>query len=121
MRAGDSAKVRSVLAPGARFISVGVAQDGVVKIQETALLSFLSAVGTPRTQVWDERISNGKAEVDGNLGTYWCQYAFYVDNKFSHCGVDAFQLVRIDKGWKIFQVSDTRRKENCNLSAGPTK
>ncbi|PIQ22492.1 MAG: hypothetical protein COW65_02870 [Cytophagales bacterium CG18_big_fil_WC_8_21_14_2_50_42_9] len=121
MRAGDSALVRSVMAPVARFVSVSVGPDGVVKTQETLLSNFLKAIGTPHAEVWDERISNGKAEAEGNLGTYWCQYTFYIGNKFSHCGVDAFQLIRTEKGWKIFQVADTRRKDNCNLSAGPTK
>ena len=122
MRSGDSALVRSVLAPGARLVSVRDGPDGDVKTTETHLGKFLSAIGTPHADVWDERISNGKAEVDGDLGTYWCQHAFYVGNKFSHCGVDAFQLIRTKKGWQIFQVADTRRKEQCNLvAANPVK
>ena len=35
--------------------------------------------------------------------------------RFSHCGVDAFQLVKTAAGWKIFQLSDTRRKEKCEI------
>ncbi|MBI5914693.1 MAG: nuclear transport factor 2 family protein [Bacteroidetes bacterium] len=31
----------------------------------------------------------------------------------SHCGVDAFQLFKGENGWKITQISDTRRRENC--------
>ena len=122
MRAGDSALVRSVLAPGTRLVSVSTGPDGDVKTTETPLSKFLASIGTPHPEVWDERISGGKAEVEGDLGTYWCQYAFYVGNKFSHCGVDAFQLIRTKKGWQIFQIADTRRKENCNLvAAAPVK
>jgi len=121
MRAGDSALVRSVMVPSTRFVSVTIGQDGIVTTNETPLIKFLSAVGTLHSEVWDERISSGRAEVEGNLGTYWCQYAFYLGNKFSHCGVDAFQLIRTANGWKIFQVADTRRKDNCNLAATPTK
>jgi len=121
MRAGDSAMVRSVMMPGARLVSVGVGQDGKAKINETSLLQFLSAIGKPHTEVWDERISGGKAEIDGNLATYWCQYVFYLGNKFSHCGADALQLIRTENGWKIFQVTDTRRKDNCQMAAVPAK
>jgi len=121
MRAGDSAMVRSVLAPGARLVSIGTNQDGITQTHETPFGQFLTAIGSPHAEVWDERISNGKAEVDGDLGTYWCQYAFYVGNKFSHCGVDAFQLIRTPKGWRIFQVADTRRKDNCQVAAVPAK
>lgn len=35
---------------------------------------------------------------------------------FSHCGIDAFQLFKDDKGeWKITQIVDTRRKEGCGI------
>jgi len=121
MRAGDSAVVSSVLAPGARLLSVGAGPDGEVKTTETPFLKFLTAIGTPHAEVWDERISNGKAEVDGDLGTYWCQYAFYIGNKFSHCGVDALYLVRTRMGWQIFQVADTRRKTDCDPKLMPAK
>jgi hypothetical protein len=40
-------------------------------------------------------------------------YVFYVGDRFSHCGVDSFQLVRISAGWRIIQIADTRRKEGC--------
>jgi hypothetical protein len=38
-------------------------------------------------------------------------YAFYLDDQFSHCGVNAFQLVRMEAGWQIIQITDTRRRE----------
>ena len=40
-------------------------------------------------------------------------FAFYLDDKFSHCGVDAFQLFKGNTGWEIFQLTDTRKKEGC--------
>ncbi len=61
--------------------------------------------------IWDPKI-----EIDGNLAQAWTQYAFYVGKKFSHCGVDAFQLFKgTDGTWKIFQLADTRQKEGCKI------
>ncbi len=117
MRKGDSAMVRSVLAKNVRFYGVGTNKNGETVLRESPAQGFLTAVGTPHSEVWDERIWDGKTEIDGDLATYWCQYAFYLGDKFSHCGVDAFQLYRTKEGWKIFLLTDTRRKENCDLAA----
>jgi hypothetical protein len=52
-------------------------------------------------------------QIDGDFAQVWCDYAFYTDNTFSHCGIDAFQLHKGKDGWKIFHLADTRRKDNC--------
>jgi hypothetical protein len=112
MRSGDSAAVRAVFQPGAQLVSVAV-RNGAPALQVDSVTSFARAVGTPHAQVWDERIWNEKAFVDGNLAVVWTDYAFYLGDKFSHCGVDAFQLFRGADGWKIFSLADTRRREGC--------
>ncbi|HFA51249.1 MAG TPA: hypothetical protein ENJ95_19730 [Bacteroidetes bacterium] len=35
----------------------------------------------------------------------------------SHCGVNAFHLFKSREGWKITQVTDTRRRNNCQTEA----
>jgi hypothetical protein len=52
--------------------------------------------------------------IDGNLASVWTDYKFYIGEKFSHCGVNSFQLFKGDDGWKIIYIIDTRRKDNCN-------
>jgi len=76
---------------------------------------FIDAVGQPKEQVWNEPIWNEKVEIDGNLASVWVDYAFYVDDQFSHCGVDAFHLIKQVDGWKIFHLVDTRRKTDCEV------
>ncbi|AKQ44619.1 hypothetical protein TH63_01595 [Rufibacter radiotolerans] len=117
MRASDSTLARSVLAPNARLISVGAGKDGTVLPRETPMQKFVEMIGQKHPQVLDERIWDVKVAIDGDLATLWCQYAFYVGDTFSHCGVDAFQLYRSATGWKIFSIADTRRKEGCDLKA----
>ncbi|ALJ01411.1 hypothetical protein DC20_12090 [Rufibacter tibetensis] len=117
MRAGDSTMARSVLAANARLLSVGAGKDGIVMPRETPINKFVEMIGQNHPQALDERIWNVKVNVDGDLATLWCDYAFYVGDTFSHCGADAFQLYRSPQGWKIFVISDTRRKEGCDLKA----
>jgi hypothetical protein len=74
---------------------------------------FINAVGTPHEEVWDEKIWDTEIRVDGNLAQVWTKYGFYLDEKFSHCGVDAIHLTKTKDGWKIFHLSDTRQREDC--------
>ena len=111
MRAADSASVHAVFHPQARLQTTALRQGEPV-LRTDSLEAFLRAVGTPRTEVWDERVSNLEIRTDGELATAWMDYAFYLDNRFSHCGVNALQLFRTrDRGWQIIQIIDTRRRE----------
>ena len=56
--------------------------------------------------------------MDGNLANVWVYYEFYAGDKFSHCGVDNFQLGRTDAGWKIILLADSRRRQGCSHVAG---
>ncbi len=113
MRAGDSAAVRSVLHPKARLVTALVRQGAPVVQVEDDIERFVRAVGSPRAEVWDERTRNEQVLVDGTLAVVWAEYAFYLGQTFSHCGVDAFQLAKGSEGWQIVALADTRRKDGC--------
>jgi hypothetical protein len=112
MRARDTAGIRALFEPGARLQSVSTRQ-GVLAVSEDSLGMFLRAVGTPNPQVFDERIANERVLIDGAYAVAWVDYTFYLGDQKSHCGIDAFQLVRRPAGWRIFGLTDTRRRENC--------
>jgi putative lumazine-binding protein len=112
MRIGDSTLVRSLFNENAVMYSLSEI-NGNPTIHEGSLQRFITAVGTPHEEIWDEQIWGTKIEIDGPLATVWTNYVFYIGDKFSHCGIDLFQMIRSKDGWKIFQLTDTRRKENC--------
>ena len=75
---------------------------------------WIASVGRARAGlVLDERLANPFVHVDGDLATIWVDYWFFAGDRFSHCGVDAFQLARRADGWRIFSVVDTRRTVDC--------
>lgn len=114
MREADGAAATVLFRADARLQSV-TEQNGEPRLLTSEVGAFLQAVGTPRTEVWDERIWNLRIEVSGDLASAWMNYAFYLDDRFSHCGVNAFHLVRTDGEWKILQLTDTRRRSGCEL------
>lgn len=74
---------------------------------------FVAAVGTPHEKVWNEVIHEYDVRIEQHLASVWTTYSFYVGDDFSHCGVNAFQLVRTDQGWKILNITDTRSDKDC--------
>ena len=112
MRRGDSAMVRSAFHPRAS-LTTAVVRQGKATVTFDDVETFLRAVGTPHDSVWDERITNEVVHQDGTLAVVWTDYRFYVGDRFSHCGVDAFQLAKEDGEWKITALADTRRKQGC--------
>ena len=110
MARGDSAMVRSAFTGQVTMatISKGMAGQPVIRY-ENGINDFLKAVGTPHSDTWNEPIWDLKINVDGDFAQAWASYAFYVGKQFSHCGVDAFHLVRgTDGQWRIFHLADTR-------------
>jgi hypothetical protein len=116
MYKGDSTMVRAAFARDVTSATSFRNKEGnPVLRRENSIDSFVKAVGQKQPEPLTEEIWNIKVQIDGDLAQVWCDYAFYVGHKFSHCGVDAFQLHKSKDGWKIFHLADTRRKEACNI------
>ena len=113
MRRGDSTAVRRTLAPAAVFHGFGGKPGQAPTLEIESINGFLKAIGSPHPQVWDERVQFERVLIDANLASVWAPYEFYLGSKFSHCGYDSFQLVKLADGWKIAHIIDTRRKEQC--------
>lgn len=108
----DSAKVASTLHPSIRFNSCFISSDSLPKMNAENVQEFLVAVGTPHDGIWDEQITSWDIKTDLHFSQVWADYIFIYNKKFSHCGVDAFQLVKENGKWLIIQLTDTRRT-NC--------
>lgn len=121
MEKGDSALLRSAFHSDVLLITVLEKEGKFTLRKETDLKGFATAIGTPHADIYYEPIWGVKTEQDGNFAQVWAKYAFYLGNKFSHCGVDTFQLIKTDKGWKIFYLADTRQKVGCNVPEEITK
>ncbi len=110
MQTGDSALLQSCFMNGATLKTVYVNNQGMTQVVSESISNFAMAVGTPHQGIWNERIYEVEIRTDGPLAFVWAPYAFYVDETFSHRGVNAFELVYVDNKWLIISITDTRRK-----------
>jgi hypothetical protein len=118
MYEGDSAKVHRLFARNVTTATLYRDKTGNPMMrQEASLDGFLKAIGTPHPEKWTEEYWNLTVKIDDTFAQVWCDYAFYVNHTFSHCGVDAFHLHKTNQGWKIFHLADTRRKTDCQIPA----
>ena len=119
MRTRDSAAIRAAFVPDARLQTALVRQDGRPELQADSVGVFVRAVGgAPADLLLDEQIDRMDVRIDGPLAVVTADYTFFAGPRLSHCGIDAFQLFRGPEGWKIFQLTDTRRRTGCRAPIG---
>ena len=113
MRKTDTTLIRAAFSAVPILQTVVKNKEGNIIILTESLDSFLISVSKPHTEIYDERISFELVKIDAELAIAWTPYKFYVGDNFSHCGVDSYQLVKIDGQWKIQYLVDTRRRQEC--------
>jgi hypothetical protein len=114
MRNGDSSLVRPLFHPAATMGTIMTGRDGnTVYRSESSPAGFVSAVGSKHAEIWDERIGKIAVTIDADMAIATTPYSFYRGTTFSHCGVNAFTLVRLEGNWQIVAITDTRRKTDC--------
>ncbi len=112
MRQTDSTVMRSAFHPDATLRTTQARPGSEPSITETPIATFLASIAGAGVYL-DEQLTDTTLHIDGPLATAWTPYRFYVGGEFSHCGVNAFTLVKTDDTWRILHVVDTRRREDC--------
>lgn len=82
------------------------------KLREEKFDLFLNSIASiPNNMIIFEKLLDYKVEIDGNLAHVWTPYEFYVNDKLSHIGANAFTLYNDNGKWQIIHLIDTRRKK----------
>jgi hypothetical protein len=113
MKNADTVLLKSAFTDDPILQTVATNKKKQVYIKSDKFKDFVKFIGDQRVGEADERVEFETIRIDGPLAMVWAPYQFYYKGKFHHCGVNSFQLVRIDNSWKIQYLIDTRRKD-CN-------
>jgi hypothetical protein len=55
-----------------------------------------------------------KIEIHKNIAMAWVPYDFFVNDQFSHCGVDVFTYMKTRQGWKIAVIAYSVERDGCS-------
>jgi len=77
--------------------------------------TFIEQTGN-RTIDIHERMWNPIIIYRGDIAIAWTTYDLHINNKFSHCGAETFNLVRKDNRWLISDWAYTVESINCDKS-----
>lgn len=109
MKAKSSEQIKSVFAPDVHFLAIDKPRDGkgISRSRVMTGEAFAKMISESKSPEYIEKMISPKALIAGDLATVSGRYTFYLGDKFSHCGMDVFNLVRTDAGWKIVQGAFT--------------
>ncbi|HEY3385925.1 MAG TPA: nuclear transport factor 2 family protein [Saprospiraceae bacterium] len=113
MYKADTANMRTCFTPGANLMTYSYDSKGHSRAKGETLNDFLRGVGIMGEADMEERLIGWQCLVDEGIASVWTPYEFYFEGKFSHCGVNSFQLMKVQGIWKITMITDTRRKTDC--------
>ena len=110
----DAAAGMKVILPEARFFSVRV--EAGAPIVRTFTIQEGLARWAESSEALLERMWSSEVRIHGRIATVWTPYDFHRDGKFSHCGIDAFDLVQTAEGWRLAGGVYTMEPEGCAAS-----
>jgi hypothetical protein len=107
MKNSDTVLLKTCFSSNVIFQTV-VNKAGEVTVKNESLQDFINSIGKQPVGSLDEQIQFDSIKVNRELASVWTPYQFFYKQKYSHSGVNSFQLVKHTGGWKIQYIIDTR-------------
>ena len=112
--AQDSTLMQSVIGDKPVLQTIGRNKEGKMLVRHESFDRLIqNIISIPDSVQFEERIQSYQIRIDGPMANAWTPYEFWLNGKFSHCGVNSFQLFNDGSTWKILYLIDTRRREDC--------
>jgi len=108
----DRAVLLGAVVPEGRATSAGTDEAGRPEIVSTDWVTFADRLARSTEQL-RERLIDPHVHVEGDIAMIWSRYEFERNGAFSHCGIDHFDLVRIEGRWRVLNLTWTRQTEGC--------
>lgn len=111
MAAANAAGILSTGTAENQLVAVRKLKDGKTRVDVIggeAFTKFFTKPGAIKEIMYDPKV-----EVSGDWAMVWGRYVFYVGDKLSHCGINQFNLVRTESGWKIANGASTINPGDC--------
>lgn len=114
----DAAAMEAALLPDAMLTAQRFQADGKIVLSRRPGRAFVDGVKGQaglNERMWDPVVMRR-----GPIAMVWAPYEFQLAGKTTHCGVDVFDMVKVDGTWKIAHLMWTQEPQGCaELKAKP--
>lgn len=109
MKAKSFADIRGIFTSEGQLVAIDKPRDGkgISKTRVFTAEGFAKQISEAKSADFIEKMPNKDVKIAGDLAMVSGRYTFYVGDKFSHCGLNTFNLVRTETGWKIANAAST--------------
>lgn len=114
---GDPDHWRPLLTDQARSLDFLIEPDCAASPRERSYRDFLSTLKPDDRRLFERWLGEPTVLIRGPIAVVWGEYDFWIDGKFSHCGVDTVNLGKFDGEWKIAHFMWTVEREGCASAA----
>ena len=111
MRGANAAGILATGTPENQLVGIRKTKEGKTRVDVITADAF-SKFFTKADGV-EEVMYDPKVEISGDWAMVWGRYVFFVGDKISHCGINQFNLVRTEAGWKIANGASTMNAADC--------
>jgi hypothetical protein len=113
MKNSDTVLLKTCFTESAVLQTFGKSKEGKGIVTTETVSDFAKIIATIPAGAADEQIVFKDLKIDGPMAAVWTPFKLYFNGQFYSCGVNSFQLARLNGEWKIQYILDTRRKSNC--------
>ena len=111
INASDTNTMQEVLLPTAVFSSIMVQADGTTNVSNNLVSSFFDSINDGPKIV--ERYWDPILLVNGPIAVFFAPYDMHVGGQYSHCGIDNFDLIKVEDQWRIQSIRATIKTFDC--------
>jgi hypothetical protein len=106
--ANDFATMANLRVEGSVNFVDGPSKAGGTQLTRRPITSENFKPGNYRERYWDPDV-----KVRGRIAIVWAPYEFWLDGTSHHCGIDVFEMVKEDDGWRIANLMWTQEPDAC--------
>lgn len=108
MRAKNADAIRALFIAEGQLVAVDKPRngEGISKTRTFTADAFAKMIAEGKGE-FIEKMPEKEVKINGDFALVVGRYTFYVGDKFSHCGVNSFQMVKTDAGWRIANAAST--------------
>ena len=107
----DTATAKKIVLMDCQLYSVQQTKDSIIN-RMRKFTDFLLVVGQTNRSL-EEKMWNPTVMIHNQIAIVWAPYDFHLNGQLTHCGIDEFNLVKTNEGWKIAGVMYTVEPDGC--------